>query len=173
MLHELRQNHPEASQMQVWWPKAGSTSGGYIKILHLMSMCKGHPFSCSIASMDMTCKILTENPYWFCQYVPSWERWSSLLCTLIPCVVTRGNNKHFYQHFKSLVSSYGLPLQLVSDNCPKSTSKEFLYFVKANGVKYIKCSILPIIHCASRTFRENFQIGFESRNWWYYCEPQT
>ena len=41
---------------------------------------------------------------------------------------------------RRLFAAYGLPNQLVSDNGPQFTSTEFAYFLKANGIKHIKCA---------------------------------
>ena len=41
---------------------------------------------------------------------------------------------------RQLFASYGLPLQLVSDNGPQFTAAEFQQFLKGNGVKHIRCS---------------------------------
>ena len=41
---------------------------------------------------------------------------------------------------RQLFASYGLPLQLVSDNGPQVTAAEFQQFLKGNGVKHIRCS---------------------------------
>ena len=38
-----------------------------------------------------------------------------------------------------LFSSYGLPLQIVTDNGPQFTSQKFAKFMKENGIKHIKC----------------------------------
>ena len=40
---------------------------------------------------------------------------------------------------RRLFAAYGLPNQLVSNNGPQFTSTEFAYFLKANGIKHIKC----------------------------------
>ena len=41
---------------------------------------------------------------------------------------------------RQLFASYGLPLQLVSDNGPQFTAAEFQQFLKGNGIKHIRCS---------------------------------
>ena len=57
-----------------------------------------------------------------------------------------------------LFASYGLPLQLVSDNAYNFTSNEFQYFMKANGVKHIICS--PY-HPSSNGLAERFVRKFK------------
>ena len=47
---------------------------------------------------------------------------------------------HYYNYHWNLFPSYGLPEQLVSDNCPQFTSHKFELCMKANGIKYIKTS---------------------------------
>ena len=38
---------------------------------------------------------------------------------------------------RSILSRYGLPEQIVSDNGPQFTSEEFAHFMKMNGIKHI------------------------------------
>ena len=60
---------------------------------------------------------------------------------------------------RQLFSSHGLPHQLVSDNGPQFTSSEFALFLKANGVKHIRC--LPY-HPSSSGLAERFvQTSYE------------
>ena len=39
---------------------------------------------------------------------------------------------------RNLFASYGLPLQVVSDNSPRFVSQEFADFLKQNGVKHVR-----------------------------------
>ena len=59
---------------------------------------------------------------------------------------------------RQLFSSHGLPHQLVSDNGPQFTSSEFALFLKANGVKHIRCS--PY-HPSSNGLAERFVQTFK------------
>ena len=57
-----------------------------------------------------------------------------------------------------LFATYGLPLQLVSDNGPQFTAVEFQHFLKGNGVKHIRCS--PY-HPSSNGLAERFVRTFK------------
>ena len=46
---------------------------------------------------------------------------------------------------RHLFASYGLPEQVVSDNGPQFVSDEFARFLKANGVKHVRCAPRRII----------------------------
>ena len=59
---------------------------------------------------------------------------------------------------RQLFASYGLPLQLVSDNGPQFTAIEFQHFLKGNGVKHIRCS--PY-HPSSNGLAERFVRTFK------------
>ena len=59
---------------------------------------------------------------------------------------------------RNLFASYGLPLQIVSDNGPQFTSAEFAKFLKMNGVKHILCS--PY-HPSSNGLAERFVKTFK------------
>ncbi len=41
---------------------------------------------------------------------------------------------------RSLLASYGLPDQVVSDNGPQFSSEEFQVFMKQNGIRHIRCA---------------------------------
>ena len=41
---------------------------------------------------------------------------------------------------RQLFATYGLPLQLVSDNGSQFTAVKFQHFLKENGVKHIRCT---------------------------------
>ena len=65
---------------------------------------------------------------------------------------------------RQLFSSYGLTLQLVSDNGPQFTSNDFQHFMKANGVKHIKCypyhpSSNGLAERFVRTFKQAMKAG--------------
>ena len=59
---------------------------------------------------------------------------------------------------RQLFATYGLPLQLVSDNGPQFTAVEFQHFLKGNGVKHIRCS--PC-HPSSNGLAERFVRTFK------------
>ena len=44
------------------------------------------------------------------------------------------------KELRRLFAAYGLPERLVSDNGPQFTSAEFAEFMKANGIKHIRCA---------------------------------
>ena len=58
----------------------------------------------------------------------------------------------------SMVSHYGLPEQLVSDNRLQFTSGEFAQSMRNNGIKHIKCA--PY-HLASNGLIERFVQTFK------------
>lgn len=62
------------------------------------------------------------------------ERYSSSLSMPIPSGQTCTRCQRL------LLAAHGLPLQLVSDNGPQFISTEFTNFLKANGVKHVKCT---------------------------------
>ena len=60
---------------------------------------------------------------------------------------------------RRVFASYGLPLQLVSDNGPQLVSEEFKKYLEANGVKHIRCA--PY-HLASNGLAEWFVKTFKT-----------
>ncbi len=50
-------------------------------------------------------------------------------------------------------ATFGLPLQLVSDNGPQFVAAEISEFFKQNGVKHIRCNLY---HPASNGLAERF-----------------
>lgn len=59
---------------------------------------------------------------------------------------------------RHVFAAYGLPQQLVSDNGPQFASSEFAQFLKANGVKHIRCA--PY-HPSSNGLAERFVKTFK------------
>ena len=59
---------------------------------------------------------------------------------------------------RNLFASYGLPLQLVSDNGPQFVSSCFEQFMKTNGIKHIRCA--PY-HPSSNGLAERFVRSFK------------
>lgn len=57
-----------------------------------------------------------------------------------------------------MFASYGLPVQVVSDNGPQFVSGNFQLFMKSNGVKYIRCA--PY-HTSSNGAAERFVQSFK------------
>ena len=60
---------------------------------------------------------------------------------------------------RKMFAAYGLPTQLVSDNGPQFTAKEFKNFLQANGIKYIKCvpyhtASNGAVKCLVQTFKK-------------------
>ena len=62
------------------------------------------------------------------------------------------------KELRRLFATYGLPERVVSDNGPQFTSAEFAAFMKANGIKHIKCA--PY-HPSSNGFAERFVQTFK------------
>jgi transposase InsO family protein len=50
------------------------------------------------------------------------------------------------QELKRIFASYGIPEELISDNGPQFTAKDFAGFCSANGIRHI---LTPAYHAAS------------------------
>ena len=62
------------------------------------------------------------------------------------------------QELRRLFASYGLPLQVVSDNGPQFASSEFKLFMKGNGIKHIRCAPYhPSSNGAAERFVQSFK----------------
>ena len=58
-----------------------------------------------------------------------------------------------------MFASYGLPIQVVSDNSPQFASADFANFMHRNGVKHVRCA--PY-HPSSNGAAERFVQTFKS-----------
>ena len=76
--------------------------------------------------------------------------------------MTSTGTEHIGTVSQQLFASYGLPLQLVSDNGPQFTAAEFQQFLKGNGVKHIRCS--PY-HPSFNGLAERFIKTFKQAMW--------
>ena len=67
------------------------------------------------------------------------------------------------KELQRLFATYDLPEQLVSDNGPQYTSSEFVEFMKANGVKHIRCTPHhPSSNGCAERFVQTFKRAFAS-----------
>ena len=67
------------------------------------------------------------------------------------------------KELRRLFAMYGLPEQLVSDNGPQFTSTEFAGFMKANGIKHIRCAPYhPSSNGCAERFVQTFKKGISS-----------
>ena len=66
---------------------------------------------------------------------------------------------------RNLFASYGLPLQVVSDNSPQFVSQEFADFLKQNGVKHVRSTPYhPSTNGLVERFIQTFKKGHESKS---------
>lgn len=87
-------------------------------------------------------------------------------------IVVDAHSKHAFQYnpitvLRHLFATFGLHLQLVSDNGPQFTSAEFADFLKSNGVKHIRCSAYRpssngLAERFVRTFKQSMKAGERS-----------
>ena len=64
---------------------------------------------------------------------------------------------------RSIFARYGLPEQLVSDNGSQFSSEEFLHFMRANGIKHIRCSPYhPSSNGAAERFVRTFKTAMKA-----------
>ena len=167
ILNELHQTHPGITRMKamdrsyVWWPKLYT---------HLEDMVK----SCtSCQSVKDAPPVAPLHP-WIWPTKP-WERihvdFAGLFQNKMFLIVVDAHSKwpevmqmtstsaeQTIIVLRQLFASYGLPLQLVSDNGPQFTAIEFQRFLKGNGVKHIRCS--PY-HPSSNGLAERFVRTFK------------
>ena len=67
------------------------------------------------------------------------------------------------KELRRLFAMYGLPEQLVSDNGPQFTSADFAGFMKANGIKHIRCAPYhPSSNGCAERFVQTFKKGISS-----------
>ena len=167
VLKELHQNHPGVTCMKalarsyIWWPKLDK---------HLEDMVK----SCtSCQSVKEAPPVAPLHP-WIWPAKP-WERihvdfagpYQNKMFLIVvdahskwPEVIQMASTsaEQTIIALRRLFATYGLPLQLVSDNGPQFTAVEFQHFLKGNGVKHIQCS--PY-HPSSNGLAERFVRTFK------------
>ena len=167
ILKELHQNHPGVTRMKalarsyLWWPKLDK---------HLEDMVK----SCtSCQSVKEAPPVAPLHP-WIWPTKP-WERihvdfagpYQNKMFLIVvdahskwPEVIQMSSTsaEQTVVVMRQLFATYGLPLQLVSDNGPQFTAVQFQHFLKGNGVKHIRCT--PY-HPSSNGLAERFVRTFK------------
>ena len=69
------------------------------------------------------------------------------------------------QNLRHLFSTYGLPLQVVSNNSPQLISTEFKTFMQENGVKHIQCASYHLsFNGVEERFVQSFKRAMKVRN---------
>jgi len=84
--------------------------------------------------------------------VDAYSKWPEVQC------MRNTTASETIEAFRKLFSTWGLPLQLHTDNGPQFVSAEFEHFVKANGVKH---TTSPIYHPPSNGQAERFVATFK------------
>lgn len=76
-------------------------------------------------------------------------------------VMSRITSEATIEKLRDLFARYGIPQQLVSDNCSQFTSKEFAEFMKGNGIKHrLVASYYPRSNGQAERFVQTFKQFF-------------
>ena len=80
--------------------------------------------------------------------VDAYSKWMDLV------MMTSTTSENTINALRHLFSSYGLPVEIVSDNGPQFVSEEYEIFLKENGVRHIRSAAYHPAERAVRTFKQ-------------------
>ena len=147
VLQELHQEHQGVAKMKtlarsyVWWPNLDKEVEAIAKNCHACQSVKSAPSKAPLHPWVWPAKpwqrlhIDFAGPFqgkMFFVLVDAHSKWPEV----IPMSSTSATKT--IEVMRNLFSSYGLPMQVVSDNGPQFVSQEFADFLKQNGVKHVR-----------------------------------
>ena len=148
-MNKLHQTHPGITRMKamarsyVWWPKFDTHLEDMVKSCTSCQSVKEAPPAAPLHPWIWPTKpwerihVDFAGPFqnkMFLNVVNAHSKWPEVM------QMTSTSAEQTIIVLRQLFASYGLPLQLVSDNGPQFTAIEFQCFLKGNGVKHIRCS---------------------------------
>ena len=167
VLNELPSNHPGVSRMKsvaqsyVWWPGLDQNIEDLVKgcipcqsVKSAPPIAPLHPWiwpskPCQRIHVDFAGPFLGRM---FIIIVDAHSKWPEMY------EMSSTSTDSTIAILRHVFVAYGLPQQLVSDNGPQFASSEFAQFLKANGVKHIRCA--PY-HPSSNGLAERFVKTFK------------
>ena len=167
VLKELHCNHPGIARMKglarghVWWPRLDKDIESLAKSCQSCQAVKQAPPTAPMHPWTWPSKpwqrvhIDFAGPFLNKMYVivvDAHSKWPEIY------EMSQTTSTKTITVLRHLFASYGLPEQVVSDNGPQFVSDEFATFLKANGVKHVRCA--PY-HPASNGLAERFVRTFK------------
>lgn len=171
VLQELHEGHPGIMRMKslarlhVWWPKLDQSIASVVRDCAKCQLTRNKPQIAPLHPWDwpdtpwQRIHIDFDGPFVnkiFLVVVDSHSKW--LEVEIMPSVTSEST----IERLRNMFSRYGVPMQLVSDNGPQFTSREFADCMKQNGIKH---TLVAPYHTRSngqaerfvQTFKEHFK----------------
>ena len=149
VLSELHQGHPGVVRMKtlarsdVWWPGLDTTIEEQAKSCSSCQASKNLPAKAPLHSwawptapwkivyVDYAGPFLGKKIFIAVDVHSKWPE---------ACIMTNTTAAKMITALREIFAHYGIPRQLVSDNCPQFVSREFRQFMLVNRVKHIRSS---------------------------------
>ena len=167
VLQELHEGHPgivrmkSLARLHVWWPKLDQSIASVVRDCAKCQLTRNKPQTAPLHPWDWPDKpwqrihIDFAGPFMnkmFLVVVDSHSKW--LEVEIMPSVTSEST----IEKLRNMFARYGVPMQLVSDNGPQFTSREFENFVKQNGIKH---TLIAPYHPRSNGQAERFVQTFK------------
>eukprot|EP00731_Ephydatia_muelleri_P017067 Em0010g165a len=154
VLGELHKNHPGVVRMKalarsyVWWPGLDNDIEHHVKNCQPCQTVRNSPPSAPLHPWLWPTRpwqrvhVDFAGPFqgkMFLLVVDAHSKWPEVVnmtTTSAQCTI---------EELRRMFASYGIPEQLVSDNGPQFVSGCFEEFMKMNGVKHIKCTLIILL----------------------------
>ena len=145
VLQELHEGHPgnvrmkSLARLHVWWPKLDQSIASVVRDCAKCQLTRNKPQIAPLHPWDwpdtpwQRIHIDFAGPFvnkMFLVVVDSHSKW--LEEEIMPSV----NSESTIETLRNMFARYGVPMQLVSDNSPQFTLREFADFMKQNGIKH-------------------------------------
>ena len=170
-MQELHEGHPgivrvkSLARLHVWWPKLDQSIASVVRDCTKCQLTRNKPQIAPLHPWDwpdtpwQRIHIDFAGPFvnkMFLVVVDSHSKW--LEEEIMPSV----NSESTIETLRNMFARYGVPMQLVSDNGPQFTSREFADCMKQNGIKH---TLVAPYHPRSngqaersvQTFKEHFK----------------
>ena len=162
ILEELHSDHPGIIRMKsmarshVWWPRIDSKIERVVKSCIVCQSVRSSPPKSPLNPWLWPSKpwsrihIDFAGPLYGRTYlvvIDAHSKWPEVFS------MSSTTTEHTIDALRQLFSHYGLPDQLVSDNGPQFTSREFVMFLKQNGIQH---TLTAPYHPASNGLAERF-----------------